>query len=77
MFVDVQRWQGARTLGAHHPGTVAVRLGKEAVLKAFDSPLSEGLDFERKVFYMLFATEDQKEGMKAFVEKRKAEYTGK
>ncbi len=56
---------------------MAVRLGKEAVLKAFDSPLSEGLDFERKVFYMLFATEDQKEGMKAFVEKRKAEYTGK
>ena len=56
---------------------MAVRLGKEAVLKAFDSPLSEGLDFERKVFYMLFATEDQKEGMKAFVEKRKAEYKGK
>lgn len=56
---------------------MAVRLGKEAVLKAFDSSLSEGLDFERKVFYMLFATEDQKEGMKAFVEKRKAEYTGK
>jgi enoyl-CoA hydratase len=52
---------------------MAVRLGKEAVLKAFDSSLSEGLDFERKVFYMLFATEDQKEGMKAFVEKRKAE----
>jgi enoyl-CoA hydratase len=56
---------------------MAVRLGKEAVLKAFDSSLSEGLDFERKVFYMLFATEDQKEGMKAFVEKRKAEYKGK
>ena len=56
---------------------MAVRLGKEAVLKAFDTSLSEGLDFERKVFYMLFATEDQKEGMKAFIEKRKAEYTGK
>lgn len=56
---------------------MAVRFAKEAVLKAFESPLSEGLDYERKIFYMLFATEDQKEGMKAFMEKRKAEYTGR
>ncbi|RIK68909.1 MAG: enoyl-CoA hydratase [Planctomycetota bacterium] len=56
---------------------VAVRVAKEAVLKAFETGLSEGLDYERKMFYMLFATEDQKEGMKAFMEKRKAEYKGK
>lgn len=56
---------------------MAVRLGKDAVLKAFETSLSEGLEYERKVFYMLFATEDQKEGMKAFIEKRKATYQGK
>lgn len=56
---------------------VAVRLAKESVLKAFDSGLQEGLYFERKNFYMCFASEDQKEGMKAFVEKRKAEFKGK
>lgn len=56
---------------------MAVRFAKEAVLKAFEMPLSEGLDFERKMFYMLFGTEDQKEGMAAFIEKRKAKYTGK
>ena len=56
---------------------MAVRFAKEAVLKAFESPLSEGLDYERKMFYMLFGTEDQKEGMAAFVEKRKPEFKGK
>lgn len=56
---------------------IAVRVAKEAVLKAFETGLSEGLDYERKMFYMLFGTEDQKEGMKAFIEKRKAQYTGK
>ena len=56
---------------------VAVRLAKESVLKAFDSGLQEGLSFERKNFYMCFASEDQKEGMKAFVEKRKATFTGR
>ncbi|HEY3241905.1 MAG TPA: enoyl-CoA hydratase-related protein, partial [Phycisphaerae bacterium] len=43
---------------------LALRLAKEAVLKAFETPLSEGLEYERKLFYMLFATNDQKEGMK-------------
>ena len=57
--------------------TVAVRLGKEAVLKSFDTTIEGGLEFERKNFYMLFASDDQKEGMKAFVEKRKAEWKGK
>ncbi|MBE7507504.1 MAG: enoyl-CoA hydratase/isomerase family protein [Planctomycetia bacterium] len=56
---------------------VAVRVAKEAVLRAFETGLTDGLDYERKMFYMLFATEDQKEGMKAFVEKRKAVYKGK
>lgn len=56
---------------------IAIKLAKEAVLKAYDSPLSEGLEFERKNFYMLFATEDQKEGMAAFVEKRPADFKGR
>ncbi|MFN3529180.1 MAG: enoyl-CoA hydratase-related protein [Bacteroidia bacterium] len=56
---------------------IAVKLAKEAVLKAYDSSLSEGLEFERKNFYMLFATKDQKEGMAAFVEKRAADFKGR
>lgn len=56
---------------------VAVRLAKEAVLKSFDTTIEGGLEFERKNFYLLFASDDQKEGMKAFTEKRKAEWKGK
>ena len=56
---------------------VAVRLAKAAVNKAFELSLREGLEYERASFYTLFATEDQKEGMRAFVEKRKAEYQGR
>jgi enoyl-CoA hydratase len=56
---------------------IAIRLAKESVLKAFDSGLQEGLYFERKNFYMCFASEDQKEGMNAFVEKRKPVFEGK
>jgi enoyl-CoA hydratase len=56
---------------------LAVRLAKEAVLKAFDTTIEGGLEFERKNFYLLFASDDQKEGMKAFVEKRKPEWKGK
>ena len=47
---------------------------KEAVNRAFETPLAEGIRFERRVFHMLFATEDQKEGMAAFVEKRPAKF---
>ena len=65
----------ARELAAKPP--LAVRLAKEAVLKAFDAPLSEGLAVERKSFYFLFATEDQKEGMHAFLEKRKGVFKGR
>ena len=49
----------------------SVLAGKEAINRAFESPLAEGVVFERRIFHALFATEDQKEGMKAFVEKRK------
>ena len=56
---------------------IAVRLAKDSVLKAFDGPISEGLQFERKNFYALFSSQDQKEGMKAFMEKRAASYVGK
>ena len=56
---------------------IALKLAKEAVLKADELSLAEGLEYERKLFYSLFATEDQKEGMRAFLEKRKAAYKGK
>jgi len=49
----------------------SVLAGKEAVNRAFETSLAEGVVFERRVFHALFATNDQKEGMKAFVEKRK------
>jgi enoyl-CoA hydratase len=56
---------------------VAVRLAKEAVLKSFDTTIEMGLEFERKNFYLLFASDDMREGMSAFVEKRKPEWKGK
>ncbi|MBL0740315.1 enoyl-CoA hydratase-related protein [Chryseolinea lacunae] len=56
---------------------IAVQLAKEAVNRSFETLLDEGLAFERKNFYLTFASADQKEGMKAFVEKRKPLYTGK
>ncbi|MBM3153351.1 MAG: enoyl-CoA hydratase [Chloroflexi bacterium] len=56
---------------------LAVRLGKEMVNKAYELPLNEALEAERRSFYMLFATQDQKEGMKAFIEKRKPEWKGR
>lgn len=56
---------------------VALRLAKEAVNAAFETTLAEGIRLERRLFTMLFATEDQKEGMAAFVEKRKAVWQGK
>ncbi|WP_159731371.1 enoyl-CoA hydratase [Methylosinus sp. Ce-a6] len=48
----------------------AVLMAKEAVERAYETPLSEGVRFERRLFYSLFATHDQKEGMTAFIEKR-------
>ena len=55
----------------------SVLAGKESVNAAFESSLAEGVRFERRIFHSLFATEDQKEGMKAFVEKRKPEWKNK
>ncbi|TMH57380.1 MAG: enoyl-CoA hydratase [Betaproteobacteria bacterium] len=52
----------------------SVMMAKEAVNRAFESPLAEGMLFERRFFHALFATEDQKEGMAAFVEKRKPKF---
>lgn len=56
---------------------LSIRLIKESVQKAVDVPLNEGMHFERKNFYLLFASDDQKEGMKAFQEKRKPNFKGK
>lgn len=56
---------------------LSIRLIKESVLKAVDVSLDEGMQFERKNFYLLFSSEDQKEGMRAFQEKRKANFKGK
>jgi enoyl-CoA hydratase len=56
---------------------VATRLAKEAVNRSFETQLDEGLHFERKNFYLAFASEDQKEGMKAFVEKRNPDFKGR
>ena len=58
-------------------GPLALRMAKEGVVKAFELALTEGLEYERKLFYTLFATEDQKEGMRAFVEKRKPNFKGR
>jgi enoyl-CoA hydratase len=55
----------------------SVMMAKEAVQRAFESPLAEGMMFERRLFHALFATEDQKEGMAAFVEKRKPKFKHK
>jgi len=56
---------------------IAARLAKESVLAAFETPLAEGLEIEGRNFFLLFATEDMREGMQAFLEKRKAEFKGK
>jgi enoyl-CoA hydratase len=56
---------------------ISIRAAKEAILRAQDTTLEVGLEFERKAFCMLFATEDAKEGMKAFLEKRKPTFKGK
>ena len=65
----------AHELAAKPP--LSVRLAKECILKAAEMSLQDGLDYERKLLYLLFASADQKEGMKAFVEKRRAEFRGR
>jgi len=56
---------------------LALRIAKDAVRKAQETTLAEGLEYERKLFYLLFATLDQKEGMRAFIEKRPPQFTGR
>jgi enoyl-CoA hydratase len=56
---------------------LAVRAAKEAVNRAFELSLEAGLEFERRNFFLLFASEDQKEGMAAFVEKRRPQWKGR
>ena len=55
-------------------GQLAVMAAKESVNRAFEGPLADGVMFERRLFHALFATEDQKEGMDAFVNKRQADF---
>lgn len=65
----------AETIAERSP--IALRLGKEAVNKSQELSLAEGIEAERKLFYLLFGTEDQKEGMRAFMEKRKPQWKGR
>jgi enoyl-CoA hydratase len=64
----------AAEIAAH--ASLAVRLAKEAINQAFETSLTDGLADERRSFYLLFASQDQKEGMAAFIEKRKAQWRG-
>jgi enoyl-CoA hydratase len=56
---------------------IAIRAAKQAILRATDTTLEVGLEYERRLFYTLFATEDAREGMRAFLEKRKPVFKGK
>ena len=64
----------AREIAAKGP--VAQRLAKEAVNRAFDTSLEMGLDHERRLLYLAFASADAREGLQAFVEKRRPEFRG-
>lgn len=66
--------QLAREIASRPP--IAIRLGKEAINHAFESFLADGLADERRAFYFLFSTQDQKEGMSAFINKRKPIWQG-
>ncbi|HEY1293633.1 MAG TPA: enoyl-CoA hydratase-related protein [Chloroflexota bacterium] len=56
---------------------ISVSLAKEAITRAFEGRVDDGIDFERKAFYLLFATEDAHEGMRAFIDKREPSYEGR
>lgn len=65
----------ARKIAGRAP--LAARMTKEAILMALETPLDVGLLYEKRLFAMLFSSEDQKEGMRAFMEKRQAEFKGR
>ncbi len=65
----------ARDIAAKGP--VATRLAKEAVDRAFEGPLTLGVEYERRLLYLALASEDAKEGLTAFLEKRKPEFRGR
>jgi enoyl-CoA hydratase len=65
----------ARAIAAKGP--IAQRLAKESVSRAFESTLETGLDYERKALYLAFASDDAREGLTAFTEKRKPEFRGR
>lgn len=65
----------ARKIAGQAP--LATRLIKEAILAAYEMPLEQGLLYEKRLFALLFSTEDQKEGMRAFLAKRKPEFKGR
>jgi len=67
--------KAARTIASYSRPSVVT--AKEAVNRAFETSLAEGLHYEQRVFYALFATDDQKEGMSAFAEKRKPDFKHK
>jgi len=78
--VPVERYLGealslAAEIAARAP--IAVRVGKEMVNRALETHLADGIAEERQAFYFLFASEDQKEGMRAFSEKRRPKWTGR
>ena len=63
----------AERIGTH--SKLSVQLAKEAVNASYETTLSQGISFERRVFHVTFASNDRKEGMSAFVEKRKPNFT--
>ncbi|MCK4832107.1 MAG: enoyl-CoA hydratase, partial [Anaerolineales bacterium] len=63
--------------GIANQAPIAARIGKEAINMAFETSLASGISHERKLFYLLFATQDQKEGMAAFKDKREPKWQGK
>ena len=56
---------------------IAARLAKEGIDRAYEGPLQLGLEYERRLLYLAFASEDAKEGLNAFMEKRKPEFKGR
>ena len=64
----------AETIASKSP--IALRLAKEAILASYETPLSQGLELERKAFLFLAATQDRQEGIDAFLEKRPPQFTG-